>query len=312
MKYLLIFCFCFSFTAKAQRNIADSVITKTALSNTVKFLSHDSLQGRFTGSKGANTAAQFIIGQYKSTGLVPVEKYSDYIDSFPVGTKRHPVSGFNIVGALPGKITNDSIVIFSAHYDHVGRGYDLPYNKDFDSGDDIFNGANDNASGTAALLELAKYYAAAKNNRYLLLFIAFSGEELGLIGSTHFAKTIDAGKIKTVINMDMLGRSPNEKCYVFTLGRDKFKKPLNKQLMTMDSSIRENFFTGDPYPEEKLGSRSDHYPFALKKINAFSISSSAGDDIYYHTNKDEYDTIDFDFLLSATKNIALACSIFTN
>jgi len=187
----------------------------------------------------------------------------------------------------------------------------IEYNKDYRPDDATFNGANDNATGVAAVLELAKYYIAQKSNRYNLLFIAFAGEELGLIGSTHFSKRINTSKVKAVINLEMLGRGTNNNCFIITLGNNRIKKILNNHLKKSYPNETKNYFTDDRYFEEDLAHRSDHYPFARKIKNTFTIMSTSPTDIFYHSVDDEYDTIDFDFLLKATCNIALACEYFT-
>src|SRR5665647_3648192 len=168
MKYLLFLMLLYADTSKAQPLLADSLVNQHSLRETVLFLSQDSLRGRLTGSEGANIAATFIAAKFNSIGLKPQPGNEGYFDTFPADYYNKKIPAKNVVGALPGKFMNDSIVIFSAHYDHIGQKDDLPFNKDYNYQDDIFNGANDNASGVAALLELAKYYKAQNNNRYLL------------------------------------------------------------------------------------------------------------------------------------------------
>ena len=135
-------------------------------------------------------AADFIAGRFEASGLKPLAGNDTFFAYYPLKLKINNdtvlIYGINVIGALTGMVSPDTSVIFCAHYDHVGvkrSGYKF--------NDSIYNGANDNASGVALLIELAKYYAALKTNRYTLVFIAFSGEELGLLGSEHTAKNID-------------------------------------------------------------------------------------------------------------------------
>lgn len=288
----------------------DSIIKKSSLQQTILFLSGNELKGRLTGSAGATEAAKFIAEKFSNAGLSTLSGKS-YFDSFPAVNKGKEITGVNVIGSLPAIAANDTMVIFSAHYDHVGEGNEIEYNKDYRPDDATFNGANDNATGVAAVLELATYYSAQKNNRYNLLFIAFAGEEMGLIGSTHFSKRINPSKIKAVINLEMLGRGTNNNCFIITLGNNRIKKILNNYLKKSGAKQSNIFFTKDPYFQEELAYRSDHYPFARKIKNTFTIMATSPTDVFYHSVDDEYDTIDFDFLLRATCNIALACEYFT-
>ncbi|MBC7890319.1 MAG: M20/M25/M40 family metallo-hydrolase [Ferruginibacter sp.] len=311
MKYLSIFLFLFAGASKGQPLLADSTIKQLSLAETIFFLSQDSLKGRLTGSEGANIAATFIAARFKSSGLQPVARNEGYFDHFTANYYGKKIPAKNVVGALPGKFTNDTMVIFSAHYDHIGQRDDLPFNKDYSYQDDIFNGADDNATGVAALIELARYYKAQNNNRYLLLFVAFSGEEMGMLGSEYSLKKTNPGMIKAVINLEMLGRPDNKNCFIVSFRNTSLRNILNGQLKKYQGTGAEFFFKNDPYPDENLSSRSDHYPFARKIKNAFTIMGSSPADIHYHSVDDEYETIDFEFLLKATKNIALACEYFT-
>ena len=305
---ILILCF---FSAKAQH--IDSIITIESLQQTVWYLSSDSLHGRLTGSKGAEDAAIYIRGAFKENGIRPLQNINNYFDSFGVYINKIRAVGINVVGAIPSNCNNDSIVVISAHYDHIGQGNDLFFNNNHNKYDSIYNGANDNASGTAALLEIAKYYARLKLNKYTLLFVAFSGEELGEIGSQYFANNIKCSVIKAVINFDMLGRpntSTNSKCTVVSDNNYATVRQLNKSLQKQSTENKIKFFIKDNHPEDRLYFRSDHYSFDGKVKNIFTLMTTSTWDQYYHSVKDEYETIDFDFLLSTTKKIAMACRIF--
>ena len=311
MKYLLYLVLLYAVPSKSQPALADSIIQKYSLQQTVSFLSQDSLRGRLTGSDGADAAAAFIAAKYDSAGLNSLEGNQGYFDRFIAYHDSKSILAKNVVAAIPGKFTNDTMVIFSAHYDHIGERDDLPYNKEYNHNDDIFNGANDNATGVAALLELAKYYKAQNNNRYILLFVAFAGEEMGMLGSEYLIKKTNRKIIKAVINLEMLGRPQHNNCFVISFSNKTIRNNLNNYLKKYQQPAAKRFFDSDPYPDENLTYRSDHYPFARKIRNAFTIMASSPADIYYHSVEDEYQTIDFDFLLKAAKNIALACEQFT-
>jgi len=311
MKYLLIVLLLQPHLSIGQASLADSLINIISLRETVHFLAQDSLKGRLTGSNGANIAASYIAEKFQSTGLDPIAVDQGYFDHFIADYNRKKVPAKNVVGALPGKLTNDTVIIFSAHYDHIGQEDDLPDNHDYNYQDNIFNGANDNATGVAALLELAKYYKTQNTNRYLLLFVAFSGEEMGMIGSNHLMKKMKPGIVKALINLEMLGRPETDNCFIASFTNKAIRNILNDQLKKNNGDTEKAFFITDPYPAENLSKRSDHYPFAKKIKYAFTIMGSSPVDTYYHTVDDEYETIDFDFLWKATINIALACEHFT-
>lgn len=261
-----------------------------------------------TGSFGSIMAANYIREFFKQNQVRPLSVFPNYYDSFAVNTT---ITGLNVVGAVPG-YASDSLIIVSAHYDHIGKGGFGYTQKTPHHDDGIYNGANDNATGTAAMMELAKYFAAYRHNYYTILFVAFSGEEMGLLGSKHFAKYIDDPKrIKAVINLEMLGR-PHDNKHCFYTGFTAFKtiKAINKYV---ESKMGVKFFlTTDPFPMQNLQMRSDHYSFAYNGFDTFTIMGSSPTDMYYHSVNDETETIDFDFLLFAVKNIAAAMEYFGN
>ena len=303
---LSIFCILLCFTAKSQVKFIDSIITKESLEFTVATLADDSMKGRFTALPQTKKAAQFIAARFQEAGLKPLAGNDEFFDYYPLKFKKNDsitlVQAINVMGAIKGIESPDTIVIFCAHYDHIGEKAIL-----FKNEDSIYNGANDNASGVALLIELAKYYAALKINRYTLVFIAFSGEELGLLGSAYTASNMDQSFVHAVINFDMVGRAAynsNKNCMVIAENPKPVIKNLNAEI-----GSKKSFFVSDRYPEEFLFTRSDHFSFDKVKNRIFFTASSSRDE-YYHTLKDEYKTIDFDFLLTTTRNVATACSIF--
>ncbi len=299
--------FLFQFiTASVYSQNIDSIITKESLYTNVSFLASDSLKGRLTGSQGNLIAADYIKQYFKNNGIKPINVFPNYYDSFLV---QNTIQALNVVSAVKG-YGSDSLIIVSAHYDHIGRGAShlspkLPVNND-----DIYNGANDNATGTAAMMEIAKYYATTNENYYTIIFVAFSAEELWLLGSTHFINGMDnPGLIKAVINLEMLGRPIYKKqCYYTGFVNYKTIKGFNK--IVNNATAINNYFVNDPFPEQHLEMRSDHYPFSKAVSQAFTIMASSPTDEHYHAVTDETATIDFDFLCNAVKNIALAIQYF--
>jgi Zn-dependent M28 family amino/carboxypeptidase len=302
-----VFYILLCFTSWSQSTGIDSIITKFSLKFTVSALANDSMRGRFTAMPETKNAAVFIASRFKSAGLSTLPGKDKFFDYYPLkfqkGIDTTLVQAINVVGAIRGIESPDTVVIFCAHYDHIGIENKLIISEK----DSIYNGANDNASGVSLLIELAKYYATLKINRYTLVFIAFSGEELGLLGSEYAASHMDQSFVHAVINFDMVGRpvnKQNKKCMVVAEQPKPIIKKLNGQIYPQNG-----FFIGDHFPEEQMFTRSDHYSFTKVKNKIFLTTSSPYDK-YYHTLKDEVDTIDFDFLLLTTKNIAIACKLF--
>jgi Zn-dependent M28 family amino/carboxypeptidase len=191
----------------------------------------------------------------------------------------------NLVGILPGQTKPEEYVIFSAHYDHLGIG------KPDAAGDSVFNGANDDASGTTAVIALAKYFGKMKNNQRTLIFAAFTAEEIGEFGSAYFSRKLDPDKVVAMLNIEMIGtESKWGKNSAYMTGYDKTDMGtiLEKNLMNSQFKIYP-----DPYPEQMLFLRSDNASLAKKGVPAHSISTSKMDsEKYYHTQGDAVETLD--------------------
>jgi hypothetical protein len=193
-------------------------------------------------------------------------------------------TGFNVVGYLEGQ--SDTTIIIGAHFDHLGWGGEG--SRYLDTIPAIHNGADDNASGTAGVIELARYYASRKESlHYSLLFCAFSGEESGLLGSSHYAKhmTIDSSKVRMMINMDMIGRlSGNDTgLAVFGTGTAAEFKPYFDSLTSNDMKLA--------FREPGTGP-SDHTAFYNRNIPVLHFFTGAHND--YHKPSDDADLIDYD------------------
>lgn len=209
----------------------------------------------------------------------------------------------NVVGVLPGKSRPDEIVIFSGHYDHLGiTSKDRNGNVVADS---IFNGANDDAAGTTAMMVLAKYFKALNNNERTLVFAAFTAEEVGGFGATYFSNQLDPAKVMAMFNLEMIGsESKWGKNSAFITGYEKtdMGKILQANLEGTDFT-----FYPDPYPAQNLFYRSDNATLARLGVPAHTISTTKIDtDPYYHKATDEIGTIDIDNMTRIIKAIALS------
>ena len=179
----------------------DTVQFKYSASTALDYLSSDELKGRDTGSEEIDEAASYIEKAFKSFGVQPY--FETYRDSF----KLKEVDGFNVVGVLKSSKTNANLkpLVIGAHYDHIGIIEPVET-------DSIANGANDNASGTVAVLELAKFLANQDLERDVI-FALFSAEEKGLVGSRHLAEKMKSQEVEpyVVFNIEMLGVQMKDK-----------------------------------------------------------------------------------------------------
>jgi len=178
-----------------------------------------------------------------------------------------------------------------------------------EKGDTIYNGANDDASGVSAVISLAKYFKALNNNERTLLFVAFTGEELGLLGSKYFVADCEPDSIIAVINIEMIGRGLFSKSYPFVTGYEKsnFINILNRNYRSLSGKKSEKeFFKIDINTNEFLFSRSDNFPFAVKGVPAHTIMVTSTSDKYYHNLNDETETLDFNLMKKVIRAIAIA------
>lgn len=201
----------------------------------------------------------------------------------------------NVAGMIPGR-RRDEIVLFAAHYDHVGVG--RPVN-----GDSIFNGANDNASGTTAVIELARYFKARGRPQRTLVFAAFTAEEAGGFGSRYFSQRLDPDRIVAMFNIEMIGKpaaqGPNH-AWITGFELSSFGAIL-RDVVAGTGFV----FEPDPYPQENLFYRSDNAALARLGVPAHSISTTPIDvDPDYHQVSDEVGTLDLDHLTNTIRGIA--------
>lgn len=256
-------------------------------------LSADDMEGRAFGEPGVDKASGFIENQFAKIGL----SYFGDLKSYRQEFTTRGVKGNNVVGILPGKSKPDQYVIFSAHFDHIGMEQ---------SGDDrVYNGANDDASGVAAVIELARYFKELNNNERTLVFVTFTGEEVGGFGSRFFSQSIDPDKVVAMFNIEMIGTPSKwgtDSAYITGFEKTDFGAILQKNLEK--TKFR---FHPDPYPQEQLFYRSDNAMLAKLGVPAHTISTSKMDvEPNYHKLSDEIGTLDLDNMTEVIKAIALS------
>ncbi|MEN9961476.1 MAG: hypothetical protein RL045_1730 [Bacteroidota bacterium] len=202
----------------------------------------------------------------------------------------------NVVGILPGKSRPNEYVIFSGHYDHLGIGKPV-------EGDSIYNGANDDAAGTTAVMMLAKYYAKKHDNERTLIFTAFTAEESGGHGSQYFSKQFNPDQVMAMFNLEMIGTESKwgkNSAYITGYEKSSMGEILKQNLVGSQFT-----FYPDPYVDQNLFYRSDNATLAELGVPAHTISTSKMDsEPNYHKASDEVQTLDLDNMTEIIKAIA--------
>lgn len=301
------------FSCNSQQNAVgqtDKPITKDALSfttteelkETVYYLASDELQGRATGSEGIEKAAVYIENKLKSYNVAP------YFETYRDNYKVKNMDATNIIGFIEGTdlVLKNEVIILGAHYDHIGFGQKV-------EGDSIANGANDDATGVAAVLAMARYFASKKNNKRSILFTLYSGEEMGLLGSKHLSERLKQKEmnIYTMTNFEMIGVPMVDKTYdAYFTGYD-----LSNMALKMNDYVDFNLLGVLPKAEEfQLFYRSDNYPFYKafnKPCHAISTFDFTNFD-HYHGVGDEADKMDYGFMADLVNKLIPAYEAMSN
>lgn len=202
----------------------------------------------------------------------------------------------NVAGILPGKSKKNEYVIFSGHYDHIGVG--KPQGTD-----SIYNGANDDAAGTTAVIQLARYFKEQKNNERSLVFVAFTAEEIGGFGSKYFSQQMNPDQVVAMFNIEMIGTDSKwGKNSAFITG---FEKSNMGEILQRNLKGTPFTFYPDPYPDQNLFYRSDNATLAELGVPAHTISTSKMDnEPNYHKASDEVSTLDLENMAQIISAIA--------
>lgn len=253
------------------------------LQDHIEYLTDDNLQGRKAGTRGGKLAAEYIRGEFESLGLEPFER-GDYFHPFTTiledGTFR------NVVARIDGT-QRDKYIIIGAHYDHLGV-----------EDEEIYPGANDNASGTAALLELARLFTQMNYKpSHTLIFVAFDAEEIGLYGSKDFAERFNADDVKVMINLDMVGTLNQSELSIEGVGTLKgVEAIIDEVAATNNLSIKKKAF------EKSILTATDTQSFAEQGIPTLSLTTGLDD--AYHKPSDTAERIDYNGLATITKSLS--------
>lgn len=258
----------------------------------LSILAHDSMEGRRTGTPGSERTRAFLLESFPATGLQPLDgEWTQEFTFVPRGGTEE-LTGVNILGMIPGTAGPELFVVITAHYDHLGI-----------RNGEIYNGADDNASGTAALLELARSFQAAPP-RHSLLFVAFDAEEMGLQGARAFMATppVPLESIVMNVNLDMVSRSEVDELYAVGTYHYPALAPLVEEVA---GRAPVNLLMGHDSPDLPPGDdwtlSSDHGPFHQAGIPFiyFGVEDHPG----YHAPSDVFEDITPDFYVNAVRTI---------
>ena len=294
---LLFFCLLIAVPVPAQRN---APISEANIRAELGFLASDAMQGRGSGTNYERVAAEYIGSQFRQFGLEPGGDTDSagnktYVQRVPLNSSINPSAEpratWNAIGVLKGSQPSE-VIMLSAHLDHLGVNESLTADK-------IFNGADDDASGCVAVLELARVLAAGRRPRRSIYFVCFGSEERGGYGSRYFIANspVPLPQIVVDLTFEMLGR-PDAKVPAGTLWLTGFERStLGPELARHGAAL-----VADPHPEQHFFQRSDNYPLALQGVIAHTVSSF-GLHSDYHRVTDEVSKIDFPFMTRSLNSL---------
>ncbi|WP_027379446.1 M28 family metallopeptidase [Chryseobacterium daeguense] len=268
-------------------------------------IASDEMGGRDTGSPGQKKAGEYMVNYYKSLGIGFPKSLGSYYQKVPADyMKQRGGSGLpdseNILAFIEGIEKPEEIIVVSAHYDHVGTQKGV-----------VYNGADDDGSGTVAVMEIAKAFQSAKKAgkgpKRSILFLHVTGEEHGLFGSEFYTDNPVFPLANTVadLNIDMIGRDDPEnrgKQYVYVIGSEMLSsqlKVINEEANKKTNNLELNYKYDDPNDPQRLYYRSDHYNFAKNNIPVAFFFDGIHED--YHKPTDDVEKIDYPLLAKRTQ-----------
>ena len=314
---LIAFAICLSsFVMHAQTPVEKGLksINRTVAEAYIEFLASDELEGREAGSDGSKIAAQYIASQLKLIGVSPLgDSYFQPFDAYRKERQKrgrlevHPdsiaqlknevhqkLSMKNVLGMIPGKNPNEYVIV-GAHFDHLGIDPAL-------DGDQIYNGADDNASGVSAVLQIAKaFIVSGRQPERNVIFAFWDGEEKGLLGSKYFVQSCPfLSEIKGYLNFDMIGRNNNPKnpkhvVYFYTEANSAFGQWLKEDIKKYNLQLEPNY-----RPWDKPVGGSDNTSFAIHNIPIIWYHTDGHPD--YHLPSDHADKLNWDKVVEISKS----------
>ncbi|MBT0608204.1 M28 family metallopeptidase [Aequorivita echinoideorum] len=284
-------------------------ITAQDLKNHLYTYASDEMEGRMTGTPGQKKAAEYLRDFYKKEGIKAAKEDGDYFQNIPANFfagRNNPKASENVVAYIKGSEKPDELIVISAHLDHVG----------VDADGNVFNGADDDGSGTVALLEMAQAFQQAVKDgngpKRSILFLHVTGEEIGLFGSRYYVENPIFPLENTVcdLNIDMIGRIDPDKAsnpeYLYLIGSNK----LSQELQDVSTEVNDKYTNleldykyDDPNDPNRFYYRSDHYNFAKNNIPIIFYFNGVHAD--YHKITDTPDKIEYDLMAKRAKLIFL-------
>lgn len=268
-------------------------------------LSSDILEGRKTGEKRQKMAVNYFTAYYEHLGLLAPELYPDYTQTIPKEYFKGKSEGAskNILAYIEGSEFPNEVLVISAHYDHLGM-----------EGEEVYNGADDNASGSSAVMELAQSFQMAKKQgngpKRSILFLHLTGEEIGLLGSQFYIENpvFDLENTVVDLNIDMVGRVDpkhmDKKEYIYLIGSNRLSSDLHEisqQSNKKYTQLKLDYTYNHEDDPNNFYERSDHFNFAKKNIPIIFYFNGNHSD--YHKITDTPDKIDFELLALRTRLI---------
>ncbi len=269
----------------------------------------DEMEGRMTGSKGQRMAAEYIRNFYKTENIAAAPTTDDYYQNIPASFfegRRDAITSENVIAYIKGSEKPDEIVIISAHLDHVGM----------DDQGNVFNGADDDGSGTVAIMEIAQAFQQAVKDGHppkrSILFLHVTGEEIGLYGSRFYTENPIFPLKNTVcdLNIDMIGRIDPEKKdnpnYLYLIGSNKLSQELqdvSEEVNAKYTKLELDYQFDASNDPNRFYYRSDHYNFAKNNVPVIFYFNGVHED--YHKISDTPDKIEYDLLTKRTQLIFL-------
>ena len=294
----------------ATKNVDPTEYMKSISADDLKkhlyIIAADSMEGRETGSAGQKKAGKYLISQYQQNQVSFPKGASDFYQAVPasfLNKKRNNnlADSENIWAFIEGSEKPEEVIVISAHYDHVG----------IENGE-VYNGADDDGSGTSALLEIAQAFQTAKKAGHgpkrSILFLHVTGEEHGLLGSRYYSENPLFPLANTVadVNIDMIGRRDalhaDTNNYVYIIGANRLSSELDHISATMNQKyvgLDLDYRFNDPKDPNRFYERSDHYNFA--KFGIPSVFFFNGVHADYHKKSDEPNKIEYDALEKRTQ-----------
>lgn len=306
MRLLPIFLFSLMVFGQNEKNVTEyaNSITPNELKDLLYVYASDYFEGRETGARGQKKAVDFIRQFYTTHGIGAAQGTENYFQPMELNIKGKMVKTENVAAIIEGNEFPNEYIVISSHLDHVGIQNGM-----------IHNGADDDGSGSVAMLEIAEAFqaaaAAGQGPKRSIIFLHVTGEEKGLLGSSYYTKNPLYPLVDTManLNVDMIGRldpkrTDKDPNYIYLIGADKISQELHDISEATNkkyTQIKLDYTYNDDKDPNRFYYRSDHYNFAKNNIPVIFYFNGTHDD--YHAPSDTPDKINYDMLAKRSKLI---------